>query len=173
MCGTDTEMRGWWQQEPRYRYGSACKACAELDPPWSPLRAACTSASPGPEEAWEMWKSQDGRPSAGWMGASQWTVCPARTPALLWPLDVSRYKRVGRTFQEMWPWEGDVGAVFWSGPNQGRNVIEPKSMCLMHWTLELGTEKGLLQGQAGRMGSLCAKDLNSLMVSGEEFFCFF
>ena len=36
-------------------------------------------------------------------------------------------------------------------------------------TLEFGAEKGLLQGRARRMGCLCSKTLNSMVVLGEKF----
>ena len=48
-------------------------------------------------------------------------------------------------------------------------------MCLTHSeskqteTSEFGAEKGLLQGQAKRMGNLCSKTPNSPMVFGEKF----
>ena len=54
------------------------------------------------------------------------------------------------------------------------SITEPKFVCPTHSeakqtkTLELGAEKGLLQGQARRIGVLCSKTLNSLMVFREK-----
>ena len=56
-----------------------------------------------------------------------------------------------------------------------KSVVEPKFMCLTHSeakqaeTSESGGEKGLLQGQARRMGSSCSKSPNSQRVLREEF----
>ena len=60
--------------------------------------------------------------------------------------------------------------IFW---NYG---VKLKFVCPMHGeteqtkTLEFGAEKGLLQGQARRVGELCSKSPNSLMGFREEFF---
>ena len=58
-------------------------------------------------------------------------------------------------------------------------VAECKFLCPTHSeakqtkTLEFGAEKGLLQGQAKRMGGLCSKTPKSLMFLEEKFFPFF
>ena len=52
-------------------------------------------------------------------------------------------------------------------------VTEQKFICPMHseakQTERFGAEKGLLQGQARRMGGLCSKTLNSLMMGCREW----
>ena len=56
-----------------------------------------------------------------------------------------------------------------------KSVTKPKLICQAHSEpkqcemSEFGAEKGLLQGQARGMGSLCSKDLNSPMVFRKGF----
>ena len=59
--------------------------------------------------------------------------------------------------------------------SKGPSVVKPKIMCGAHSEAkqtempEFGVQKGLLQIQARRTGSLCSKDLNSLMAFREGF----